>query len=655
MPAQKRSRPAPRPSSRSDGMPKAIAFRKSAKKQRTESDNHAAPSPKPKLKPQPQPQRKRPKDQPKPKTKHEFIKAKQQAARNEKQAAQALADKQKQQKQRDRAKLKAAANANAAPVALIITPPPPTRSFHLIAGSYERILYGLAATIEPASSQASSSSSSAAATTSSSISTNSFSVQLKPIFTFPAHVSSIRTVATAGVTSKYLATGGTDEVVKIWDLRRRREVGQLTGHEGTISSLTFASKTYLLTTSADANINLYRTSDWALLRTLKGHIGRINSAAPHPSGRLALSVGADRTIRMWDLMRGRAAASTKIGIEADLVRWDTRGKRFAVLAYRQAMIFKTDMTKIAEVEDKKRIGDIQFARVRLPGGGGEEHELLFVALEDGVVKVYDLDAKVAVEAKPPKQDKPQEDKEEDEGESEEDDEVDEVRDLPPLAEVGRLVGHKNRVKAVSILPVLLPSSPEKGSGQPRSTWVASTISSDGFIRVFDLSRIVSHLPTSASAAQPVEAYEQSPVSVEAAGSYNTKGTRLTCLSTVGIPESLTAADDEDGQEQAEGIIASEGEEEDEEDEEVVDEKAEEEELKRLEKAIKDAQAKGLKLEDLEELLEAAGEERESEDDEEEDEEMLGDDDDEGTEGDGSDGEEEEEEEEEEGESQGEQK
>jgi len=50
-----------------------------------------------------------------------------------------------------------------------------------------------------------------------------------------------------------------------------------------------------------------------VLRSLKGHKGRVNSVAVHPSGKVALSVGKDRALRMWDLMRGKGVASTKLG------------------------------------------------------------------------------------------------------------------------------------------------------------------------------------------------------------------------------------------------------------------------------------------------------------------------------------------------------
>lgn len=81
---------------------------------------------------------------------------------------------------------------------------------------------------------------------------------------------------------------------------------------GSITYLTFPSPSHLLTCSEDGTICLFRSRDWVLLRIFKGHKGRVNAVAVHPSGKLALSVGRDKTIRMWDFMRGKPAGSTKI-------------------------------------------------------------------------------------------------------------------------------------------------------------------------------------------------------------------------------------------------------------------------------------------------------------------------------------------------------
>ena len=268
----------------------------------------------------------------------------------------------------------------------------------IVAGSYERFLYGLAAFMRVDDE-------------------GEYQCMIEPQFVFPAHVSSIRAVACAGNDAKWLCTGGTDETIKVWDLRRRKEVGALIGHEGTITALSFPSRTFMLSASEDGVLNLYRVRDWSLLRTLRGHTGRINSASAHPSGRIALSVGADRMIRMWDLMRGRGASSVKIGIAAERILWDSQGKRFAVMAGRQVMVFATDMTKLGEIEQPKRLNDIAFTRAKMHGG--DEHELLCVASEAGMVHIYDLD-----DMQPP---------------SEEDEEA-----VGSPRESGRLVGHENR-------------------------------------------------------------------------------------------------------------------------------------------------------------------------------------------------------------------
>jgi protein MAK11 len=174
-------------------------------------------------------------------------------------------------------------------------PAPLPRAFTVVAGSYEKLLYGLSGTVAlcgPSSA--------------------ALAFALAPIFIFPAHAGAVKALGASPGGGKWLATGSADEVIKVWDLRRRREVGGLLHHAGSITALQFAGRAHLLSASEDGALALFHARDWALLRTLAGHKGRVNALAVHPSGKLALSVGRDRTLRMWDLLRGRAAASTKI-------------------------------------------------------------------------------------------------------------------------------------------------------------------------------------------------------------------------------------------------------------------------------------------------------------------------------------------------------
>lgn len=74
-----------------------------------------------------------------------------------------------------------------------------------------------------------------------------------------------------------------------------------------------AQRNILLAASTDSAITMYRVRDWVLLRSLKGHKGRVNSIDAHPAGRVALSVGQDKMLRMWDLVAGKAVATMKVG------------------------------------------------------------------------------------------------------------------------------------------------------------------------------------------------------------------------------------------------------------------------------------------------------------------------------------------------------
>lgn len=86
---------------------------------------------------------------------------------------------------------------------------PTSGSFIIVAGSYEKLLYGIEGTYTPGNDKP----------------------DLQPIFIFPAHLACVKAVA-ASPGGKWLATGSEDEFIKVWDLRRRKEVGSLSQHTG---------------------------------------------------------------------------------------------------------------------------------------------------------------------------------------------------------------------------------------------------------------------------------------------------------------------------------------------------------------------------------------------------------------------------------------
>ncbi|OCF44245.1 protein MAK11 [Kwoniella heveanensis CBS 569] len=383
------------------------------------------------------------------------------------------------------------------------TMPISTGTFVIIAGSYEKLLYGLEGSYPSTS------------TAGARGKASNNNPTLEPIFIFPAHLACVKAVA-ASPGGKWLATGSEDEFVKVWDLRRRKEVGSLSQHTGSITSLHFPTQSHLITTSVDSTLSLFRTSDWALLKTLKGHSGRVNHVDVHPTGRVALSVGKDMTLKMWDLMRGRGAASLPLGTEAEMVKFSQTGTHFAVLFPRKVQIYSLTLKLLHTLTTKSRFNTLAFASLLRSGEGDEnneeedeeEEELLCVGTEKGVVEVYNITVGTDEES---------EDEDEDEGEGGESVQNGKGADVEKVA---TLIGHTNRIKSVSVLPFAAPAI--DGQDGLRKTTLLTTVSSDGLINLYDLSAISGlKIPTSETQEQ-----EQK---IEPVASYDTKGSRLTCV------------------------------------------------------------------------------------------------------------------------------
>ncbi|KAL5531595.1 hypothetical protein ACEPAG_4472 [Sanghuangporus baumii] len=330
-------------------------------------------------------------------------------------------------------------------------------TFKVVAGTYEKLLYGLEGSFVGEDG------------------TTLDRPALKPIFIFPAHVACVKVVAASPEGGKWLATGSADEIIKVWDLRRRKEIGDLVHHEGSITYLGFPTRTHLVSASEDGTICIFRSRDWILLRSMKGHKGRVNCVAVHPSGKVGLSVGRDRTLRMWDLMRGKGSASTKLGKEGEIVRWSSDGSRFVVQTDSCLDIYSTEMSLLHTIRHSKRIQDVRFHRAK----SGEEY--LLVASEDKKVTFYSTKSE-------------------------------DNTSLPIIAEA---VGHQNRVKSLDTLVV----ATTKTKTEQKWTTIMSTVSSDGWVRIFDLGILDSIGSTIAS---------KDVIQLEAIASYDTKGSRLTC-------------------------------------------------------------------------------------------------------------------------------
>jgi protein MAK11 len=300
-------------------------------------------------------------------------------------------------------------------------------TIQIVAGSYDRVLHGVSATILP----------------------DDDKVEFADTFLFNAHTSAIRCIAisppSAPETGKgqkvMLATGSTDERINVFNISahppsrknqlssliaprailenpKNRELGSLLHHSSTITKLCFPTKSKLISASEDSTIAVTRTRDMSLLSSIKVPIpvamGRpsgdtapmggtpagVNDFAVHPSMKLMISVSkGEKSMRLWNLMTAKKAGVLNFGRdvlqeigegrhssgEGRKIVWDPTGEEFSVGFDRDILVFGMDATAKCRImpDLKRKIHEFCYVST-----DDEEGSLLAVSTEDGKIMFF---------------------------------------------------------------------------------------------------------------------------------------------------------------------------------------------------------------------------------------------------------------------------
>lgn len=127
-------------------------------------------------------------------------------------------------------------------------------------------------------------------------------------------------------------------MVRLFDLMKGVELGELQEHQDAVSCLEFWGTTTLITGGADGQVCIWRAQDWELLLKYRAHKAAVACLAVHPSGRLMASSGRDRGIRLWDLTRGTAAATLSAEDSVEELHWSPNGNCIAALSGKELLL-----------------------------------------------------------------------------------------------------------------------------------------------------------------------------------------------------------------------------------------------------------------------------------------------------------------------------
>jgi len=100
----------------------------------------------------------------------------------------------------------------------------------------------------------------------------------------------------------YLASGGEDKTVRIWDTRSQKLIETFKGHRNGVSGVAFRKGTHqLYSCSQDNTVKVWNVDEMAYVETLFGHQGPVTCLDSF-SRETTLSGGLDRTARFWKIV-----------------------------------------------------------------------------------------------------------------------------------------------------------------------------------------------------------------------------------------------------------------------------------------------------------------------------------------------------------------
>ena len=213
---------------------------------------------------------------------------------------------------------------------------------------------------------------------------------------FGLHISfgSFKTLAVSK-SGKYLAVGGMTERIFLYNMNENKEIGEIFGHTGAITSLAFFEDSFIISGSEDNTLNVWRVHDRQLLQILGGHKAPVNGFAVHPTGKLAISVSKDNTMKLWNLVQGRCSFTRRLRSVPETVLWNPRGDCYLLATQKEIQLFDINNNNSCKLEIKSttRINHVAIISLTPDNLTDENSRIVYIG-DNCTINMYDLTGKL---------------------------------------------------------------------------------------------------------------------------------------------------------------------------------------------------------------------------------------------------------------------
>mmetsp|Transcript_14193 Transcript_14193/g.23619 ORF Transcript_14193/g.23619 Transcript_14193/m.23619 type:complete len:454 (+) Transcript_14193:50-1411(+) len=215
-------------------------------------------------------------------------------------------------------------------------------------------------------------------------------------FGFNISKGSLKAVSCSS-SGKYLVTGGMDERIHIFNMFENKAIGELTQHTGAITGLKFFQDTHLLSSSEDCTLCIWRVYDWQCIHVLGGHKDTIVDFSVHPTGKLALSISKDHTLKLWNLVQGRCAFTRRLKQLTEQVEWNSSAEHYLLTSAKEVqLITAVDNACVAALNHSSRINHACFVTISnltslgSPSYSSTSHQRIATICDNKSVNLFDF-------------------------------------------------------------------------------------------------------------------------------------------------------------------------------------------------------------------------------------------------------------------------
>ena len=141
---------------------------------------------------------------------------------------------------------------------------------------------------------------------------------------------------------------GTEEHITLLDLVKKKEIGCILDVVAPVTSSCFTpinGKEMLIVASGSGALGFFDlTSDTWAKNIKSAHTKEIIAISVHPSGKILLSIGKDRLVKLWSLQKFTLAHEFSLSTVPIGIEWNCSGGKYAILYERKIEVYSLDHT-----------------------------------------------------------------------------------------------------------------------------------------------------------------------------------------------------------------------------------------------------------------------------------------------------------------------